>query len=162
MQVVDAADLAPDALVVHVGVVGGPDVLSERLVAPGDLAAAARAVAGHLGGALAAAGIIEISGLNAAIGVLAAAQLQVPVIDGGLMGRAFPRIGQTTLAVAGHGAAPLALVSAAGDCVVIPASSAGPAERLVAACTLAMGGPPRSRCTRQPRECSPPSACGPA
>lgn len=140
VPIVDAADLVPDALVVHVGVVGAPDVLSERLIAPGDLAAAARAVAGHLGGSLAAAGIIEIGGLNAAIGVLAAAQLQVPVIDGDLMGRAFPRIGQATLAVAGHGAAPLALVSAEGDCVLIPVSSARSAERLVAACTLAMGG----------------------
>ena len=140
VQVIDAADLASDALVVHVGVVGAPDVLSERLIAPGDLAAAARAVAGHLGGALAAAGIIEIGGLNAAVGVLAAAQLQVPVIDGDLMGRAFPRISQTTLAVAGCGAAPLALVGAAGDCVVILAGSAGSAERLVAACTLALGG----------------------
>jgi uncharacterized protein len=140
VRVVEAADLASGVLVVHVGVVGAPDVLSERLIAPGDLAAAARAVAGHLGAPLAAVGIIEIGGLNAAVGVLAAAQLQVPVIDGDLMGRAFPRISQTTLAVAGHGATPLALVSGAGDCVVIPASSAGSAERLVAACTLAMGG----------------------
>lgn len=140
VPVVRAADLNPDALVVHAGVVGGPDVLSERLIAPADLAMAIRAVAGQLGGDLAAVGIIEIGGLNAAVGVLAAAQLGLPVIDGDLMGRAFPRISQTTLAVAGHGAAPLALVSGTGDGVVIPVSSASSAERLVAACALAMGG----------------------
>jgi DUF917 family protein len=140
VRVVPAAHLPPGALVVHVGIVGGPDVLAERLIDPADLAVAARAVVGEVGGELAAVGVIEIGGLNAAVGVLAAAELGVPVVDGDLMGRAFPRIGQTALAVAGHAAAPMALVGPGGDVVVVPACSGGKGQALVAACASAMGG----------------------
>ncbi|MFJ3819681.1 S-methyl thiohydantoin desulfurase domain-containing protein [Streptomyces nodosus] len=54
---------------------------------------------GHLGGELAAVGVIEIGGLNAVAAVLAAARLGAPVLDGDLMGRAFPRINRTTVTV---------------------------------------------------------------
>jgi DUF917 family protein len=140
VPVVPAGELPPDALVVHVGIVGGPDVLAERLIDPADLAVAARAVVDRLDGDLAAVGVIEIGGLNAAAGVLAAAQLDVPVVDGDLMGRAFPRISQTTLAVAGHPPTPIGMVGAGGDVVVMPVCSAHSAQALVAACASAMGG----------------------
>lgn len=140
VELVPAAALPRGALVVHVGLVGGPDVLAERLIHPRDLALATEAVVEHLGGRLDAAGVIEIGGINGLIGVLAAAQLGVPLVDGDLMGRAFPSINKTTLAVAGHQATPLAMVSPAGDTVVVPVSSARMAEALVAATAGAMGG----------------------
>ncbi|MBQ0827554.1 DUF917 domain-containing protein [Streptomyces tagetis] len=140
VEVVPAAGLPPGALVVHAGVVGAPDVLAERLLAPGDLARAVEAVVGHLGGDLAAVGVIEIGGLNAVAAVLTAAHLGVPVVDGDLMGRAFPGINQTTAAVAGHPAAPLALVGPAADTVVVPAASPAMAEALIRSCAATMGG----------------------
>ncbi|MFI9629450.1 DUF917 domain-containing protein [Streptomyces sp. NPDC052042] len=140
VQVVPAAGLPPTGLVVHAGVVGAPDVLAERLLSPGDLARAVEAVVGHLGGDLAAVGVIEIGGLNAVAAVLAAAHLGVPVVDGDLMGRAFPRINQTTAAVAGHPAAPLALVGPAADTVIVPTASAAMAEALIRGCAATMGG----------------------
>ena len=140
VTMVSAGELTSDALVVHVGVVGAPDVLAERLLAPRDLALAAEAVVDQIRGDLAAVGVIEIGGLNALIAVLAAAQLNVPVVDGDLMGRAFPSISKTTIAAAGHQPAPLAVVGPAGDTVVVPSSSPRMAESLVAACVSAMGG----------------------
>lgn len=140
VEVVAAAELRPDAQVVHVGVVGGPDVLAERLIDPRDLALATRAVVHHLRSGLDAVGIIEIGGLNAMVGVLAAVELGVPVVDGDLMGRAFPSIRKTTLAVAGYSSTPLAVVGAAHDTMVIPTASPAMAETLVAAGVAAMGG----------------------
>lgn len=135
-----AADMDPNARVVHVGVVGGPDVLSERLTDPRDLAAAARAIVQRVDGVLDAVGIIEIGGLNGVAGILAAHELGVPVIDGDLMGRAFPSINMTTLSFAGHHPAPLAVVGSAGDTVVVTTSSARTAEKLMAQSVAALGG----------------------
>ncbi|WP_037361806.1 DUF917 domain-containing protein [Amycolatopsis orientalis] len=140
VELVPASASPPDTLVVHVGVVGGPDVIAERLIDPDDLALAARTVVEHAGGRLGAIGVIEIGGLNALAGVLAAARLGLPVIDGDLMGRAFPLIHQTTLAIAGHPVTPMALVSSAGDIVVVPQGSARMTQALLTSTALAMGG----------------------
>lgn len=140
VPLVTAAGLPPDALVVHTGVVGSPDVLAERLIDPVDLAVAARAVAGHLGRELAAVGVIEIGGLNGPVGALAALELGVPLVDGDLMGRAFPSIEQSTLALAGEPVTPLALVGPGGDTVVLPRCSAARLQSLLTATVAAMGG----------------------
>ncbi|MFF7140058.1 MULTISPECIES: S-methyl thiohydantoin desulfurase domain-containing protein [Streptomyces] len=88
----------------------------------------------HLGGKLAAAvGVIEIGGLNAVAAVLAAARLGAPVLDGDLMGRAFPRINRTTVAVTGHRAAPPALVGPGADTVIVPTASRRPWPKPTAA-----------------------------
>jgi DUF917 family protein len=140
IPVVLAADLPTDALVVHLGVVGAPDVHDERLIDPADLAAAARAVVAHVGGELAAVGIIEIGGMNAPTALLGALELGVPVVDGDIMGRAFPRIEMSTLAVAGRPATPLALVGPGGGTVVVTRGTPKLAEALVASTVRAMGG----------------------
>ncbi|WP_182376180.1 DUF917 domain-containing protein [Nocardioides sp. WS12] len=140
VPVIAAADLPTDALVVHVGVVGSPDVHDERLINPADLAAAARAVVEHLSGELAAVGIIEIGGMNGPAAVVGALELGVPVVDGDLMGRAFPSIEMTTLAVAGHAAAPLALVSPNGDTVVVTRASPRMTLSVMNGTVRAMGG----------------------
>ena len=73
--------------------------------------------------------MIEIGGLNALLPLVSGAALGLPVVDGDLMGRAFPRLPQTVLAIAGIGAGPIALVGASGetvvfDCPTTPRSSA--------------------------------------
>ena len=78
-----ARDLPLQAMVVHVGVFGAPDVLAERLINPADMAAAARAVVEQVGGELAAVGALEIGGLNALAAVLAAPTLLLGFITDG-------------------------------------------------------------------------------
>lgn len=92
IDVLPVEELDPDALVVHLGIVGAPDVHNERLVDPADMATAARAVESHLGQRLAAVGVIEIGGMNGPTALVGALELGLPVVDGDLMGRAFPRI----------------------------------------------------------------------
>jgi DUF917 family protein len=120
--------------------VGAPDVFAERLIAPGDLAAAVMAVAAQVGGDIAAIGVLELGGVNSLTALLTASHLDLPVIDGDLMGRAFPSINNSTMAVAGQAAAPIALVSPAGDIVVIKKCSNRMADKLVVSCSAAMGG----------------------
>lgn len=134
-----AASLAPDGLVVHVGVIGSPDVLAEQLLTPADLATATRQIVRHVGADLAAVGIIEIGGVSALLATLAASVLDVPVLDGDLMGRAYPQVTQTTLHLAGEPMTPLAMVSAAGDVLVFTGSTRA-ARRVLAATVPAMGG----------------------
>lgn len=140
VPVIAAGELPADALVVHAGVGGAPDVLTERLVDPDDCARAVEAVVAQIGGRLAAVGVIEIGGLNALMGVVAAARLGVPVIDGDLMGRAFPRLDQATLTVAGYPIAPMAVVGPLGDTVLVTHSSASAAQALMVSSAAAFGG----------------------
>ena len=123
-----ARDLPLQAMVVHVGVFGAPDVLAERLINPADMAAAARAV------------VEQIGGLNALAAVLAAHELDLPIIDGDLMGRAFPSVYKTTMSVAGHPAAPVALVGPGGDTVVVPTCSDRLVGGLLDSAAAALGG----------------------
>ncbi|MDL9978664.1 DUF917 family protein [Microbacterium sp. ASV49] len=140
LRLVPAAELPPDLLVVHVGMVGSPDVYSERLVDPHDIRLAVRALADRLQSAIGAIGIIEIGGLNAVLGATCALELEVPLIDGDIMGRAFPFITQTTLAVAGHRPEPIAIASPAGDVAVYDGATTGATQRLLSSGAAAMGG----------------------
>lgn len=140
IDVLPVEELDPDALVVHLGIVGAPDVHNERLVDPADMATAARAVESHLGQRLAAVGVIEIGGMNGPTALVGALELGLPVVDGDLMGRAFPRIAMSTLAIAGLPAAPLALVAPGGDTTLVTRSSPRRVEALVASTVQAMGG----------------------
>ncbi|MFF2327325.1 MULTISPECIES: DUF917 family protein [unclassified Streptomyces] len=140
VPLVAAARLPAGTLVVHVGLVGAPDVLSERLVEPGDFARAVHAVADAAGAPAGAVGVIEVGGLNALIPVLAAGRLRLPLVDGDLMGRAFPRIDQTVAGLHGLHPQPFALVGPAGDTVVVPDCTPRLAEPLVRANVLALGG----------------------
>ncbi|MGW1816680.1 S-methyl thiohydantoin desulfurase domain-containing protein [Streptomyces sp. NPDC002125] len=137
---VPAAALPPGALVVHVGLVGAPDVLAERLVNPDDFAAAVRTAAEAAGAPAGAVGVLEIGGLNAVVAALAACRTGLPLVDGDLMGRAFPRIDQTVAALHGLAPQPLVLVGPGGDTVVVPRCSPRLAEPLLRANVLALGG----------------------
>lgn len=140
VDVTSSAALPPDAVVVHVGAVGAPDIFAERMVAPADMARAAGSLAHFAGIRPAAVGIIEIGGLNAMMPIVAAAELGLPVVDGDLMGRAFPSVHSTTLAVRGAPIAPFALVGAAGEVVLVEESSRSAAESMLLSAVSGMGG----------------------
>lgn len=140
VQLVSVEDLPAETLVIHVGLAGAPDVVAERPPGGEDFANAVTALAEALRHRVGAIGVIEIGGLNALIPFVAAQVLGLPVVDGDLMGRAFPRIGQTTLAAAGHPATPMAVVGPAGDSVIIESDSIDATDRLMRANIAALGG----------------------
>lgn len=140
VPVTTSAALPPDAVVVHVGIVGAPDIFAEQMVAPADMAQAVAALARHVGRRPAAVGVIEIGGLNAMMPVVAAAELGLPVVDGDLMGRAFPSVHKTALAVRGAPIAPFALVGATGSVVLVEEGPRSSAESVMLAAVGSMGG----------------------
>lgn len=140
VEVRRADELPSAALVVHVALSGSPDVLAERLISVDDSVRAVRAVEAHLGESAAAIGTAEIGGLNALIAVAVAHEMGLPLVDADIMGRAYPRLTQTSLTAAGYSAEPVAIVSPAGGTVVLSNCSGAALEALVDACSATMGG----------------------
>ena len=140
VTVVLAEELPDDASVIHVGTVGSPDVVSERLLDPADFARAAKAVADLVERDVDAIGCIEIGGLNALISVLVSVHIGVPIVDGDLMGRAFPRIHMTLLSAHGRRSTPLSLVSPSRDVAVLKDGSPRRLEAMLSAIVSSMGG----------------------
>jgi DUF917 family protein len=126
--------------VIHVGLAGAPDIVMERLPSGDEWGAAIRALEHHLGREADALGVIEIGGLNALLPLVAGAALGLPVVDGDLMGRAFPRLPQTVLAIAGIGAGPIALVGPSGETVVFDCPDDVAIERVMRALINSVGG----------------------
>ena len=140
LRLVEASSLAPDALVIHVGLAGAPDIVAERLPSGEEWGAAIRALEHHLDRRASALGVIEIGGLNALLPFVAGAALDLPVVDGDLMGRAFPRVNQTVLAIAGVGVGPMALVGAGGESIVFDCPTDAAIERVMRALINSVGG----------------------
>ncbi|MGY0022122.1 DUF917 domain-containing protein [Streptomyces sp. YJ-C3] len=136
-----AADALPDdALVMPVSLVGSPAVAAERIggrAEPGRLAARVEALHGR---PVAAVMCGEIGGQNGCFTVAWAARLGVPLLDADAMGRAFPRMDQTVLELAGLAASPAVLADEHGRTVVLDHVDGPYLEELVRPVVAAFGG----------------------
>ncbi|WWC88966.1 uncharacterized protein L201_003881 [Kwoniella dendrophila CBS 6074] len=102
-KVIDIDSLDPKKVVMYGGGIGSPEVAAEKLTFPGG-GEAARSLLRFMGmksedlGALAA---VEIGGGNGMVAMVGGAStgLNVPIIDGDFMGRAYPTGWQTTVNV---------------------------------------------------------------
>ncbi|OCF31991.1 hydantoinase [Kwoniella heveanensis BCC8398] len=101
VRVVDINTLDQDKVVMYGGGIGSPEVASEKLVS-GKIGDTARALLRFMNmdnlGAMAA---VEIGGGNGMVAMLSgsSSDLNVPIIDGDFMGRAYPTGWQTTVNV---------------------------------------------------------------
>ncbi|GHE46052.1 hypothetical protein GCM10017673_55060 [Streptosporangium violaceochromogenes] len=138
LRVTAAADLPATDSVACVGAVGSSTVMVERLPGGEEFARAARFLERHLARPLAAVQPLEIGGVNGLLGVAAAAWLDLPLVDGDAMGRAFPRLDQTVLA-GGPGPAVAALSDPTGNVVVLECRDDASVERVVRAALPALG-----------------------
>lgn len=118
----DALD--PGTHCAAVGVVGGYAPLLELPPGGDEVALAVRALEERTGRALGAVIALNSAGPNALIPIAAAAALGLPLVDCDGMGRIFPLIHQTTYALGGLSATPLAAVSQTGDVAVIDCATA--------------------------------------
>lgn len=140
VRVVDVDSLPDDALVVPVAMVGAPTVLLEKMPNAPQLIGALRALEAYAGRAATALICAEAGGLNSTIPFCVASELGLPLVDGDLMGRAFPEIQMSTCTLHGIPATPLALADEKGNSVVIRATTNRFTERLVRSVTTDMGG----------------------
>ncbi|MFB4291342.1 DUF917 domain-containing protein [Nonomuraea sp. ATR24] len=139
VEVVAAGDLPQDVRCVAVSLVGSTTALGELLPSGDEPARAVRALEGRLGGRAGAVVALNLAAENALIPLVAAAALGVPLVDGDGTGRVFPLVEQTTFALGGVPATPLALAGASGEVVVID-TAADRVEELLRPVVLSVGG----------------------
>ncbi|HSH99815.1 MAG TPA: DUF917 domain-containing protein [Reyranella sp.] len=114
VHLVDSAELADDALIGTVAGMGAPLIGQERLNDSLTLARAATVMERHLGRRFDALMSMEIGGSNGVRPFMAAAHLGRPVVDSDTMGRAYPELQMTSVAVGGLAGYPVSLVDVRG------------------------------------------------
>ena len=101
--IIDADDLADDALVFAIAMLGAPTVLVEKAACGDDIDMAYfDKLAERFGRRPDALIPIEIGGINSTVPVVASARTGIPLINADGMGRAFPEIQMVTFNVYGH------------------------------------------------------------
>jgi len=114
VELMDSADLADDDWVGTVANMGAPLVGQERLTDSLTLARAVTVMERHIGKRFAALMSMEIGGANGVRPFMAAAHLKRPVVDSDTMGRAYPELQMTSVAVGGLSGDPVSLVDVRG------------------------------------------------
>src|SRR5690606_20386153 len=109
-RLIDPMALGDDDAVAVVSKMGAPLVGQERLVDPTHLARAVRLMEDYTGKPFRAIMSVEIGGGNALSPFLAAALLDIPVVDADAMGRAYPEAQMTSFAIGDLTMFPLTLV----------------------------------------------------
>lgn len=136
VPLVPVTELPGDAMVVPVGLAGATGMLEEKPPSGGELTAAIAAVARWSGSRVDAIMSIESAGING----LMVFCCERPVVDADLMGRAFPRLGQSSTSRRGVQAGPYALVDAAGRTTIMDRVDPEAGERLMRGALQAGGG----------------------
>lgn len=140
-RVIEADDVDDDAYVCALGTMGAPTVGNEKLYHGDEFIRAARALENHIGAPIEAVLIGEIGGSNALKPLISGLQLDLPVVDGDGMGRAFPELQMDTFAIAGIPLTPMALADNHGNVVIFDhMDTALRTEQYARSLTVEMGG----------------------
>ncbi|MCC6001594.1 MAG: DUF917 domain-containing protein [Pararhodobacter sp.] len=140
IRMITPDELAPDALVVTVAMVGAPTIMTEKLFR-GDEMTEALALLERLNGRPVAAILpVEVGGMNSTIPLVAAGKLGLPVVDADGMARAFPEVQMVSFGIAGVPAAPMVLVNEHGDHALLQSEDNPRVEAMARAICVALGG----------------------
>jgi DUF917 family protein len=110
---------SPPGWMIPIGIVGAADVLVESLPSGREMPRAVERMAELTGVEPAALLPLEIGGQNGLAAVIAARECGLPLADGDLMGRAFPRLDHFTPAVAGWRYSPVVSCTNSGTTLVV-------------------------------------------
>jgi len=131
VRLVELDALDDDALVVPVALVGAPTVAIEKFPSTPQFVGALAAIETYMGKRASAVMCAEAGGLNSTIPFAVASQAGLPLVDGDLMGRAFPEIQMTLATLHGIKATPMALCDDKGNSVVMQTVTNQYTERFV-------------------------------
>ena len=140
VKLMDVMELADDALVVPVCMMGAPTVMTEKLPQGDELINAFRALEKVMGRKIDAVLCGEAGGVNSTTPFVVAAASGLPLIDGDGMGRAYPELQMVTFTLHGVSATPMVLCDDKGNSLVLNTVSNAWTERLARAATVEMGG----------------------
>ena len=138
-RLVDIEELDDDVLVIFPFGIGSPVPFIERLTLRNELRVAYLAMQRWLGKPIGAIMSSEIGGMNSVIPFAVAGDLGLPVINGDLMGRAYPEVQLVTLTLYGHSAAPIVVADSRGNSAVIDSVDNFWAERLARPIAIEFG-----------------------
>lgn len=139
IPVIDIEELADDALVVTVAVLGAPTVIIEKIPSGKQYVNAVNALGSYLGKPVAAILPVEVGGMNTIVPLMVAAELGVPCVNADGMRRAFPQIEMTVFTLAELSASPMALADEHGNQVILDTATNRMGERLVRTAAMNMG-----------------------
>jgi len=140
-RIIDANQTNDDDLFCAVGTMGAPTVGVEKIPRGDELEKAVRSLEKHIGRSFDGILIGEIGGANALKPLICALQMNLPVVDGDGMGRAFPELQMDSFAIGGLDLAPLALGDCHGNQVILSTvRSPKQAESYARNLTIEMGG----------------------
>ncbi|MCI2424144.1 DUF917 domain-containing protein [Saccharopolyspora sp. K220] len=140
MTVIPTSELAADAQVVPIGVIGATAVFAEKLPSGAEFGAAVSAMEQWTGRAADAVVSIEVGGLNGVLPLFAAEQLGLTGVDADLSGRGVPRLDQLSVAAAGNGLAPAVLAEPGGQVLLLAEGTPAEVERNARAFLANSGG----------------------
>ena len=140
VNIIDVDQIADDALVVPVCMMGAPTVMTEKLPQGDELMNAFRALEAVMGRKIDAVLCCEAGGVNSTTPFVVAAASGLPLIDGDGMGRAYPELQMVTFTLHGVSATPMVLCDDKGNSLVLNTVSNAWTERLARAATVEMGG----------------------
>lgn len=138
-EIIEADELADDANVFTIAMLGAPTVLTEKAACGDDVDLAIKRMEEYLGCKADALVPIEIGGVNSMLPIMAAARSGLPLVNADGMGRAFPEIQMVTFSVYGVPCTPVTVVDDHLNSLVIETGSAKRAEDLVRVSSIEMG-----------------------
>lgn len=140
VTLLDPEEVADDAQIVAIAMMGAPTVLAEKAVGESEYETLYNTVNQYLGKKIDAIIPIEAGGVNSMLPIAASAKLGVPLVDADGMGRAFPELQMVTFTIGGINACPMALTDEKGNNVVFNAIDNKWTEELARAVTMSCGG----------------------
>ena len=138
-DVVEVDDLADDATLFVVAMLGAPTVLYEKGACGDDMDVAIERLQQRVGKAADAIIPVEIGGVNSTLPIAAAARAGLPVVNADGMGRAFPEVQMVTYSIYGVSATPAVVVDEHLNSVIVETHDAKVAEEIIRAIAIQMG-----------------------
>jgi DUF917 family protein len=139
VSLLDPMELDDDDIVVPTAMMGAPTVMVEKIPRGEEIVTAFKALETYLGKPVRATMSCEAGGLNSTTPFTVAAELGIPLVDGDMMGRAFPELQMCTPTLYGVTATPMAIADEKGNSAVINTISNLWTETLARTLTVDMG-----------------------
>ena len=136
----DADEVSDDGMTCCVGMMGAPTISLERIDQGAEQPVAVRAIERHIGKRMAALLCSEIGGSNSMLPLICGLQMDLPVVDGDPMGRAFPELQMDTFSMNGVPPNPIAVVDHHHNVSILHVDLPQRAEQYARTLTIQMGG----------------------
>lgn len=140
VDLLDPSEIGDEWLIITLGAVGAPTVSLELLPSIHEPANTVRAFEQRFGRRVDAIVPFEIGGGNSLIPVIAAAELNLPVINGDGMGRAFPEAQMMTYPITGVLPTPAVALDYLGNITEFHCTDCEEFERAMRHCAMTSGG----------------------